>query len=266
MADSTASSKPQQQKHLSVWRASQMAHRPVVDVQHVEQIGEVADLVFDPSSRQVLGLLIQRAGTEGSMVGMARRALGGALGLTFIPVARAVALTGDVVTVAPSQGAEPEAEPAQALPRLSKIQGFAVISIGGQRLGGFVDLLLDREGRRILGYLVEPGGRGAGRDRTMDAWAKPAAAEAPPAAPEAGVVEPPAGPAASAPELVMVPATLDVRVGRHLIIVATTPAGQTAAGADTGEQAVTPDEPTQPYTASEWHHWEADVPTEQMRH
>src|SRR5579859_4159328 len=86
------------------WRAQLLAHRPIVDVRQVAQMGTVADIVFDPMASQIAGILVQPARPEAALLGMARRAFGGALGLTFVPVERVIALNGDVVTVDLGEG------------------------------------------------------------------------------------------------------------------------------------------------------------------
>lgn len=259
MADRDAISAP---ARLSGWRAGLLAHRPVVDVRHVEQMGDVADLVFDPHGRQLVGLLLQRAGAEGTVVEMARRALGSALGLRFVPVEQVIALSGDVVTVDSARVPSAPIDPAAPLPRLSKVVGFAVVTTRGQRLGRLVDLLLDGGGRHIQGYLVEPGGRGVAPQRTAGVWTRLVATPDEPAQHEAAEVEPPAG-APRPAELVVVPTTLDVRVGRNLVIVADVAGQDTATAED--EWTASPDDPTRASSAPRWELWEADAPTEQMR-
>jgi sporulation protein YlmC with PRC-barrel domain len=245
------------------WRATLLAHRPVVDVSRVEQMGAVADLVFDPHRRQLVGLLLQRPGPEGTIVEMARRALGSALGLTFVSMEQVIALHGDVVTVDLSRGAPESAAP---LPRLSKVVGFAVVTTRGQRLGRLVDLLLDSEGRRIQSYLVARGGHGVMPQRMNHLWTRPAAAPDAPTQDEHAEVEPPAGGAPPPDDLVVVPATLDVRIGRDMVVIAeAAPTGAQRPALDLDTQVVSPDEPTQQSTAPRWEPWEADAPTEQMR-
>jgi sporulation protein YlmC with PRC-barrel domain len=269
MADRDTISAP---ARLSGWRAALLAHRPVVDVRNVEQMGDVADLVFDPHSRQLVGLLLQRAGAEGTVVEMARRALGSAWGLRFVPIERVIALSGDVVTVDPTHAPTAPFDPAAHQPRLSKVAGFAVVTTRGQRLGRLVDLLLDDGGRHIQGYLVEPGGRGVAPQRTASVWTRVMATQDEPAQDEPAQDEPAqddtaeAEPPAGAPrpaELMVVPATLDVRVGRNLVIIADTASQGTTTSGD--EWTASPGNPAHASSAPRWEPWEADAPTEQMR-
>jgi sporulation protein YlmC with PRC-barrel domain len=243
------------------WRASLLARRPVVDVRRVEQMGSVADLVFDPHGRQLTGLLLQRPGPEVALVEVARRALGGAFGLTYVPIEQVIALAGDAVTMDSSRASWAHDEPAAPLPRLSKVTGFAVVTIRGQRLGRLVDLLLDADGRRITGYLVEPGGRGVAPQRMADAWSR-LVALLDESGPHASATQvPPAG--ESPPAEHVVPAKMDVRVGRNLVIVADpAPPG---AGASSDEWTASQNEGAQESSAARWEPWEADAPTEQMR-
>lgn len=140
------------------WRAERLLGRGVVDVRRVERVGEIADLAFDPGTSQLVGLLVRPGGTEGPLATL-RRALGDA-GTRFISVNEVVALNGEVVT------ADPRPQPGWAdrlaeVPRLSRARGLAVVTLRGQRLGTLADLLLDGEGRQIVGYVVAPGGHGA---------------------------------------------------------------------------------------------------------
>lgn len=251
------------------WRAQLLAHRPVVNVRQGEQMGTVADIVFDPQSSQIAGVLIQPARPEAALLGMARRAFGGGPGLTFVAADHVIALNGEVVTVDLEEGSAGRQTPLGPLPRVSKIWGFAVVTTRGQRLGRFIDLLLDEEGRRIVGYLVEPGGRGAAPHRGPEpsSATEHAAAEAVPQ--ETGVVEAPAGEPTS--PLVVVTASPNVRVGRDLIVVAEPsglqpPAWGIAASSYAPPWSADGDQPTEASRTPAWYHHEADAPTEQARH
>jgi sporulation protein YlmC with PRC-barrel domain len=251
------------------WRAQLLAHRPIVNVRQVEQMGTVADIVFDPQSSQLAGVLVQPARPEAALLGMARRAFGGALGLTFVAADHVIALNGEVVTVDLEEGSAGRQEPLGPLPRVSKIWGFAVVTTRGQRLGRFIDLLLDEEGRHIVGYLVEPGGRGAAPRRDPEARPTPERTPTDAVPHETGIVEAPAGEPAS--NLVVVSASPNVRVGRDLIVVAEhgglqRPAWGTAASSYAPPWSADADQPTEASRTPAWYHHEADAPTEQARH
>ncbi len=134
------------------WRASTLLHRAVVHLERVEHIGEVADIVFDTQRRAIAGLLIGPIGAEGSMMDALRRLAGGMLGLTYVAAEDVVALSEDVVMIQPRPAQK--REPGR-LPSLRSAQGLSVVTMYGRRLGRFADLLLDAEGRAIVGYLLD---------------------------------------------------------------------------------------------------------------
>jgi sporulation protein YlmC with PRC-barrel domain len=269
------------------WRASQLAHRPVVDVQCVEQIGDVVDLVFDPQNCHLAGLLVQRTGPEGSIAELTRRALGRVLGLVFVPVEQVLALDAEVVTLDPARPIAGQRERTSQLPRLSKVLGFAVVTLRGQRLGRLVDLLLGDEGRRLAGYLVEPGGQGAAARRgpermiwlathatthTTDGGSTTALAAPAGPLPEIGTVEQPIGATQlvdSPVPLLVIAASPNVRVGRNLVVVARD--GDSSAHRLHASTFAPPawlkavDQPTEEAGQPAWYHGAADTPTQQMR-
>ncbi|HEX9058366.1 MAG TPA: PRC-barrel domain-containing protein [Ktedonobacterales bacterium] len=218
-------------------RATHLAHRPVVNVHLGQNLGEVADIVFDPVERQVAGLLVQTERRDRAVFEMARRAFGGTMGLTYVDLEHVMALNADVVTVDMDQGAQPRPHLKAPLPRLSAVLGFAVVSIEGQRLGHFVDLALDPTGRRIVGYVVEP------TTGTTE--------------PSVGTSAPAASETAGAPPMV-ISAEQDVRVGRDLMVVAGRSDGPRTNLARR-EQGDIADAPT-------WQPWESNAPTEEIRH
>jgi sporulation protein YlmC with PRC-barrel domain len=192
----------------------------VVNVRAIERLGQVADIVFDAATRRVLGVRIERETQEHPVVDAARRALTGASFATYISASQIIALHGDVVTVDPQRAAE-AAERLEGHPHLSHVQGFAVLTIAGKRLGRLVDIRVDASGRHILSYLVQPGGHGVARSdmslrpRRLYAWHQALLSSdesvGPPAAREhADATDHP---------VLAIPATHEVRVGRDLIIV-----------------------------------------------
>ncbi len=215
------------------WRASQLFHRPVVHALRVEHVGEVWDVAFDPESCELAGLLLGPPGPEGNVLDMVRRAVGRDFGLTFVPASQILALNGDVVMVeaARAHGSRMAgfsgAGRATRWPQFRQVQGFAVVTIQGHRLGRLVDLVLDASGRHLTGYLINPAVpdqrapqstarpfRTAKRARTSGGNTDTRAAEPSAAAP------------ASSASLLVVPASAHVRVGRDLITVGLPPGTQ----------------------------------------
>lgn len=259
------------------WRATYLARQPVVNVNGGHTLGEVADLVFDPGTSTLAGLLVAPTGHGASLLEVARRAFGGSMGLTYVDLAHVLALNADVVTV--DLGEKPAASPRGPLPRLSAVVGFSVITLHGRRLGHLVDLLLDAEGRRILGYLIAPptaapGGTVQPAPPLSDAsdGDLPEMVHVEPAEP---ATTPAASLAPSAPQLIAVASDQNIRVGRDLIIVTGTQATDqpTVPGAHQGEtpfalrrQASQPGASAgaQPVQDSGWQVYEPDAPTEQI--
>ncbi|HEY7983059.1 MAG TPA: PRC-barrel domain-containing protein [Ktedonobacterales bacterium] len=202
------------------WFISQLWRRPVVDVHAIERLGQVADIVFDAPARRILGVRIERETQEHPVVEVARRALAGAIGAAYVSAAQIIALHEDAVTVDLERPPAP-GERLEGYPHLSHVQGFAVLTLAGKRLGRLVDIRVDDAGRRILSYLVQPGGHGVARNdmslrpRRLYAWHQsltaPDEGAGPPAARDPG--------AGSGQATITIPATHEVRVGRDLIIV-----------------------------------------------
>lgn len=249
------------------WRARLLAQRPVVNVWAGQEMGRVADIVFDPELRQVSGLLLDSAGRGRALGDLARRAFGGTLGLTYIELERIIALNADVVTVDLQAAVSGSGRARLPRPRLGAVLGFSVVTILGQRLGRLADLLLDAEGRRILAYLVEseagPNGGDQARRQVATAtrshdleWPEVTAPDTS-TAPEVGEVT-----------SRTVPASQDVRVGRDLIIVASGSGAGAADDSASGEPQIvhlpgvaggTGDDADAPTRQR----WESDAPTEQ---
>lgn len=188
------------------WRASRLLRRPVVNVRGVVEIGRVSDVVFDPESSRLAGLVIDTAAADGRLAAIARRAFT-TPNADYIPVERIVALNGDVAMV--------DVEPGLLarmgrLPRLGQVRDLLVITLHGMGLGRMVDLLLDESGAVVSGYLINPSRKAA---RTIPT-AEPAETE------EASDTTAPAEASAPLPaHLRIIPASPRVRFGPSLILV-----------------------------------------------
>lgn len=257
------------------WRAQEMLGRPVVHAGRVEHVGSVADVIFDPATRRLAGLVLAGAGTDGSLLERVRGALGGPESQQIVEASHILALNGDIVMVdaLPTQGEH--ATQLLHLPRVSDARGLAVVSLAGQRIGRFVDLLLDREGRGVTGYLV---------DTTRDGEADQPSREL--HLPLPGVQHRSAPDSGRSPDrqFLVISASTSVRVGRDLIVVGEYAGGtaDSGAGANISTQAVSPAAaeappwPAQPY-ATQRHAADAspfvagehlaspDAPTDVMR-
>jgi len=204
------------------WRASRLLRRPVMHAGRVMHVGAVADVAFAPETNQLTGLLVGPLGTEGGLYELVRRALGGDLGLTYLPMERITALDGDVVVIDGEPTREHEQPPRLHAPRLRLVQGLAVVTARGRRLGAFADLLLDEEGRRITGYLVEQ-------------------SAPPPARQPSGQ---PAEATTGAPSLLVIPSSFEVRIGHGLIVVGEEAARRPEARPEVRSAPTTPSIPT----------------------
>jgi sporulation protein YlmC with PRC-barrel domain len=253
-----------------------------VDVNDGQTLGEVADLIFDPGTCSLAGLLVAARGQRAPLLEVARRTFGGTMGLTYVGIDHVLSLNADVVTI--ELGDKRTGPPHGPLPRLSAILQFDVITLQGRRLGHLVDLLLDPEGRRIVGYLVAPpaaimeiASTPVGSSPTVPGdlaatdSAEPATTPTIPVAP-------------ASPPLIVVASDQGVRVGRDLIIVAGASSGSQARPENEAQhsQPFAPRPPAQPegnHTGDDatghevgramsdtgWPVYDPDAPTEQIR-
>lgn len=230
---------PQSQPvRIPSWPATRLLGRPVVHARQVARVGEVADVVFSPENRQLVGLLIGSERPEGSLLQALRRALGADLGLRFVPIQRVISLNSDVVMIDSEPGASPPLPDRQHFPRLSLTRGSVVVTMQGKRLGRLADVQLDAEGRRITGYVVE-------RDVPLPG---PVAVptSAPPVIGQGAPPSAPASPSAS-PSRFMIPVKFRVRFGRGLIV----------AGEDVSRPVMTTTPPAAPDGGSAKNEWPA---------
>ena len=256
------------------WRAQDVLGRPVVHAGRVEHVGSVEDVIFDPATRRLAGLVLAGAGTDGSLLERVRGAFGGPESQQLVEAGHILALNGDIVMVdaLPTQGEH--STQLLHLPRISEARGLAVVSLGGQRIGRFVDLLLDREGRVVTGYLIDTSANGEADRPSRELHL-----------PLPGVQRRSASDTEQQPDrqLLVIPASTSVRVGRDLIAVGEYTGAATDSGAGANPSAdprtppvsETPAWPAQPYTTQQpatdarpftgEHPASPDAPTDVMR-
>jgi sporulation protein YlmC with PRC-barrel domain len=161
-----------------------------------------------------------------------RRAVGRDLGLAFVPVDQILALDADIVMVQAGRSRRlglSGSPRATRWPQLRLVQGFAVVTMWGQRLGRLVDLVLDPSGRRVTGYLINPS---TDAPRPVQPGLRPLlTSRRTPEKPSKGTRTPEPEPepqsqsqsqsqSERAPSsLLVVPTSAHVRVGRDLIVV-----------------------------------------------
>lgn len=136
------------------WLASHLLRRQVVNVSTLEEVGRVADVIFDPQRSLVTGLSVRYDAQPQGFLANVRRTVGLSRDTGVVGMEHIVALNGDVVMVS----ADP-ARPAAALDRMSHLKEvceLAILTSYGTCLGALADVLLDTHGSAIAGYVVTP--------------------------------------------------------------------------------------------------------------
>jgi sporulation protein YlmC with PRC-barrel domain len=120
--------------------------RAVVDLDAAEKIGNLAELVLDPASRRVAGLIVSH-----------RRSVFSGRRQIVLPAVIVYAVGPDAITVRRLGDAGFEMWQLSGLPRLSQITGLKVVSFSGKLLGVTTDVLIDPADGRIIGYPLGSG-------------------------------------------------------------------------------------------------------------
>jgi sporulation protein YlmC with PRC-barrel domain len=122
-------------------RGTELRGRAVIDLSTTEQIGELTDIVLDPASQCVAGLIVAQ---RPSRVGPGR--------LFIVPASAVHALGPDAITV--RDGGERDCNLGQLahLPRLSQVIGLTVVGGSGTVLGVLDNVQIDPRDGRILRY------------------------------------------------------------------------------------------------------------------
>ena len=124
-------------------RASELAGRPVVDIDMAEKVGTIEKLILDPNGQRVAGFVIARGGGFASNKGR-----------TTIPASAVHAIGPDAVTVKREGAATVDVARLEGLPRGSDVIGRKIVTEDGRYLGKVDDVLIEREGGRIFGYVL----------------------------------------------------------------------------------------------------------------
>lgn len=140
----------------SPWLASYLLERQVVHVETLEPLGRVADVLFDPERREVVGLTVRPGADVSGLAGAVRRAFErknrhGAIALDHV-----VALNGDVVTVDAHPIRRAEAPQLDNKLSLNEMCELVILTTYGKSLGLLADVLLDHRGVEIIGYVIKP--------------------------------------------------------------------------------------------------------------
>ncbi len=115
-------------------RGTELRGRAVIDLDAAEQIGELTDIVLDPASQCVAGLIVAQRPSR------------------VVPASAVHALGPDAITV--RDGGERDGNLGQLahLPRLSQVIGLTVVGGSGTVLGVLDNVQIDPRDGRILRY------------------------------------------------------------------------------------------------------------------
>lgn len=130
-------------------RASGLYGRAIVDLDTAERVGEVDEIIVDPSGPGVAGFVVRCA--RGLLASRKR---------LIVPMETVHAIGPDALTVRSAGRSEEHGAHLDALPRLSELTGRRMVSFGGRLLGAMEDALLDERDGRIIGYPLERSGPG----------------------------------------------------------------------------------------------------------
>lgn len=187
----------------TAWLASRLLRRQVVDVSAAEPVGRVVDLVFDPQSCQVMGLVIQPADEQRGLFAPVGRLFGRGRAAATVGLDHVISMDGDVVMLNTNPFRLTPSREMEQMPRLNAICEMAILTMRGTSLGTLADLLLEEQGTTIAGYVVSPSAAGE--------QALPPLQDL---APLAGELE-----SVPTPRLRLIPASSHVRIGESLILL-----------------------------------------------
>lgn len=138
------------------WLASCLLQRQVVNVSTLEPLGRVTDVIFDPQTAHVVGVMIHLQNARAGITGVLGRAIGRRNDIGVLALEHIVALNGDVVMVDAEPTVGGAAHPAQGAFRLTEVCELVILTTYGMSLGSLSDLLLEYEGNVVAGYVVKP--------------------------------------------------------------------------------------------------------------
>lgn len=188
----------------SVWLASRLLRRQVVNVSAVEPVGHVVDLIFDPKACRVMGVEIQ---SSTRTRGVFRRTRATAtVGLDHV-----ISMDGDVVMIN-ADPFEVSTPPEFAkLARLNVVVEMAILTMRGTSLGTLADLLLGHRGVTVTGFVVSPTEAGELALPPLDAYVPVSDAGEESIEPDTNVALP--------ARMRVIPASSNVHVGESLILL-----------------------------------------------
>jgi sporulation protein YlmC with PRC-barrel domain len=128
-------------------RASGLYGRAIVDLDTAERVGDVDEIIVDPSGPGVAGFVVARD-----------RALFGKRKRLIVPMEAIHAVGPDALTIKSAGRYDERSAHLDSLPRLSELTGRRMVSFGGRLLGAMEDALIDEQDGRIIGYPLEKSG------------------------------------------------------------------------------------------------------------
>lgn len=200
------------------WLASRLLNRQIVSVARLEQVGRVADVIFDPGRSLLVGVTAQVSEPSQRLTATLGRMFGRDHTTGDIALEHIVALNGDVVMVDADPARSPSSHYLARMSHLDEVCELAILTTYGMCLGSLADVLLDERGADILGYVVKPTEAGESLLPTLSDFSLPEID-----APETvdGHESAPGSAATDAPpsaRLRIIPASSRVRFGDSLIL------------------------------------------------
>ncbi|HUE75515.1 MAG TPA: PRC-barrel domain-containing protein [Chloroflexota bacterium] len=124
-------------------RSSELRGLAVVDLDAAEKVGTIDEVILDPESARVAGLV---ATSGHGLLGGGKQ--------TLIPASSVFAIGTDALTVR-SMGELADTSDLASFPRLSQFTNRKMVTFGGTLVGTVSDVLIDLESGRIIGYAFE---------------------------------------------------------------------------------------------------------------
>ncbi len=218
------------------WLASRLLYRQVVNAPTLEPLGRIADMIFDPETCQLAGLIVNSTAAESAIPpargirGLFRRISRARSSSLLIDLDRIVALSGDVVMVGIEPGHASASRAMEYQPRFNDVRDLTILTLHGISLGTLSDLLLDERGSLVIGYVIDP--TKAARAYTLpladieqrppDPFELPAPSEpeeSQPNEPQARETSAPAEERPPSAQASVIPASPQVRFGPSMIIL-----------------------------------------------
>ena len=115
-------------------RASGLYGRAIVDLDTAERVGDVDEIIVDPSGPGVAGFVVA---CDRTLFGSRKRLI--------VPMEAVHAVGPDALTVRSVGRLDEQSAHLDGLPRLSELTGRRMVSFGGRLLGAMEDALIDEQ-------------------------------------------------------------------------------------------------------------------------